>query len=293
MLRKALAQRVNAATLPLDEPSSKDILDYLDCDNAPIYSQKVLKRLIVLTESQGKEVDGDIIARYAELMASPATASEDGPVIYNFGDFKLSIEEDHDVFLRDGSTGYRTWEASLGAADYFLRNWKKWRVAHTNVLELGAGRGLVGLILANWGFKVTLTDGDPAIVGGLEKSVALNGVTNAQCQVLDFNDPPENLDPDFIIACDVLYDPSIFTGFLNCIKSLGVPTVISSSIRNVDSYKTFLSMAVESFEIESLATYGPGSCSEFFWFPPGPPIELVMLRPRPGLQSGGEGSSLF
>lgn len=281
MIRQALVQRVNASALPFEDPDTKNILNYLDCDNAPKYSQQVLKRLIVLTESQGKEVDGEIIATYAILIASHGgNAIEDGPVVYDLGQFKLSIEEDHDVLLRAGSTGYRTWEASLGAADYFLNNGLDYLATRRSVVELGSGTGLVGLILAKLGFDITLTDGDPSIIGRLEKTVESNQITNARCQLLDFYCAPEDLKPDLVVASDVLYDPSLFSGVLGCMKALGAPTIISTTLRNTDSYNEFLSMVSDSFEIEKLATYDPCTSSKYFWFPPGPPIEVAMFKPR-------------
>eukprot|EP00929_Paragymnodinium_shiwhaense_P028902 TRINITY_DN16678_c0_g1_i1.p1 TRINITY_DN16678_c0_g1~~TRINITY_DN16678_c0_g1_i1.p1 ORF type:complete len:411 (-),score=57.28 TRINITY_DN16678_c0_g1_i1:685-1917(-) len=51
------------------------------------------------------------------------------------------------------------------------------------VLELGAGLGLSGLLLARLGRKVILSDREPVLLGRLEENIALNGVQD-NCRAL-------------------------------------------------------------------------------------------------------------
>ena len=57
--------------------------------------------------------------------------------------------------IAHGTTGHRTWEASLYLCQYLFR--QKWLPQLKNILEIGAGTGLVSTALALAGHQVTLS----------------------------------------------------------------------------------------------------------------------------------------
>ncbi len=73
------------------------------------------------------------------------------------------------------------------------------------VLELGAGLGVVGLALAQAGRRVTITDYDADALAFVAASAALNGVTPAGIELLDWRHPPPRRF-DHVVAADVLYE---------------------------------------------------------------------------------------
>ncbi|PNT65746.1 hypothetical protein BRADI_3g01870v3 [Brachypodium distachyon] len=83
-----------------------------------------------------------------------------------------------------------------------------------DILELGAGTSLPGLVAAKVGANVTLTDiADNTEV--LDNIRQICGVNDANCNVLgltwgDWDEPIFDLHPDIILGADVLYDSAKF-----------------------------------------------------------------------------------
>lgn len=126
----------------------------------------------------------------------------------------------HEPGLTEDNLGLKTWGSSyvlssdLAMLDPFLdRTLAK---EDLNVLELGAGTGLVGLAMAaTWGCKVLLTD-LPETVPNLARNVSLNDEMfvgdkhSPRPSMLDWMNPPEPeaVDGpfDIVVAADPLYD---------------------------------------------------------------------------------------
>jgi len=78
------------------------------------------------------------------------------------------------------------------------------------VLELGAGVGLPALMIAEITKSIIISDYDSEAVELLQKNITHLQLQNAQAIKLDWNDLPENIDPELIILSDVNYDPTQF-----------------------------------------------------------------------------------
>ncbi|XP_074333030.1 uncharacterized protein LOC141670881 isoform X2 [Apium graveolens] len=96
---------------------------------------------------------------------------------------------------KDDQYGMFVWPCSIVLAEYVWQHRSRFSAA--NVIELGAGTSLPGLVAAKLGSNVTLTDDltRPEVVGltwGL------------------WDHPVFNLHPDIILGADVLYDTSAF-----------------------------------------------------------------------------------
>jgi predicted nicotinamide N-methyase len=86
------------------------------------------------------------------------------------------------------------------------------------VLELGAGIGLPSLLMASEAKTIQVSDYDSEAVELLRKNIAHLQLQNVQALQMDWNDLPENIDPEVIILSDVNYDPTQFESLTKLIQ---------------------------------------------------------------------------
>ena len=100
-------------------------------------------------------------------------------------------------------------------------------LAGKSVLELGAGTGLVSVILSSLCKRVITSDKDTNILDLIESNLnrnkhLKNNKCDINCMIIDWN-LPEQIEfegisgIDFIVACDVAYDPDISDSFISCL----------------------------------------------------------------------------
>ena len=87
------------------------------------------------------------------------------------------------------------------------------------VLELGAGIGLPSLIMASEAKTIQVSDYDSEAVELLRKNIAYLQLQNVQALQIDWNDLPENINPEVIILSDVNYDPIQFETLTKLIEN--------------------------------------------------------------------------
>ncbi|KAI0673724.1 putative methyltransferase-domain-containing protein [Trametes maxima] len=132
--------------------------------------------------------------------------------------------------IESGTTGLRTWSASLILAQYLLKN--PALVQDKRVLELGCGIGFLGMIVASMQLEddvapasLWLTDVNEAVLQRCEDNLRLRCNQshlhpNLNLRTLDWFDAMDaesgsiqaffaEARPDVILGADVVYDPSI------------------------------------------------------------------------------------
>lgn len=84
--------------------------------------------------------------------------------------------ENRGLILSSGTTGFRTWEAALHLGTYLSTSAGKDLIRGKNVVELGAGTGLVSIFCAKelHANKVLATDRDPALISNIQRCVSQN-----------------------------------------------------------------------------------------------------------------------
>lgn len=84
--------------------------------------------------------------------------------------------ENRGLILSSGTTGFRTWEAALHLGTYLSTPTGMTLIRGKNVVELGAGTGLVSMYCAKYlhANKVRATDRDPALISNIQHCVSLN-----------------------------------------------------------------------------------------------------------------------
>jgi len=129
--------------------------------------------------------------------------------------------------------GHQLWPAAHVAAQYaLLQSADLWRGAR--VLELGAGCGLTGLLVACLGAHVTLSDLPDVVDGPLAQNVAANEQLVAHCgggsiraAPLAWGDARHIADLgdnwDVLLCCDVVYRKHLFQPLVNTLRALAKP----------------------------------------------------------------------
>jgi len=93
-----------------------------------------------------------------------------------------------------------------------------------NVLELGSGTGLVGLVAGHLGARVCITDQGP-LIPIMERNISLNNLqSNVIAAELDWAKPlPELQRPDIVLAADCVYFEPAFPLLVSTLAALVPP----------------------------------------------------------------------
>ncbi|RLN10714.1 hypothetical protein BBJ28_00015981 [Nothophytophthora sp. Chile5] len=148
--------------------------------------------------------------------------------------------------------GLKLWEAGWMLAEYVLAHDLEFR--DKTVLELGAGVGFTGLVLACAcrAKRVMLTDYAPNVMQNLRYNVEVNAGKfrcPVEVQVLDWDtwQPDNDVDnqPDVLLAGDCVYDVDSFPSLMRVLQGfLGSKTqreaIFASTIRNQKTFQAFL-----------------------------------------------------
>ena len=123
--------------------------------------------------------------------------------------------------------------------------------AGTEVLEIGAGGGLCGLVTAARGFNVTLTDLEPAALLFSRINALKNGLADrVTVQKADFT--RDRLGKRFgcIVGCEVLYDDAVFSPLLEFLDhhlAEGPGAEVLLALDQKRTGKVFFNKAQEAF----------------------------------------------
>lgn len=237
-------------SLPLSEDSQNEILNTLvDISHTnKHYSMCILKKLIDIFEN---EKDMEINESYYEylmewLQSKPLKPTDTDIITYTFDNrSEIKIRESPNLISGLGTTGLRTWEASLYLSNYLMD-----KQLDGDIVELGCGTGIVSIsILKNSLFKSRLyiTDGDSQLVERVKDNIEMNGVTrtdNYEIRKLWWGEDylPDNVRT--LVAADVTYDSGIIPELIQVINegmSQGsVQTaIIAATKRNEDTLKVW------------------------------------------------------
>ena len=111
------------------------------------------------------------------------------------------------------------WPAAVKTAELVLRlSWP----AQLRALELGCGVGLTGIAALQAGQAVTFSDHATGAVQMAQGNADRNGFSDVPGLVFDWQEPPE-LQFDFLLASDVLYEFASHTPLLKTLHAMLAP----------------------------------------------------------------------
>ena len=107
---------------------------------------------------------------------------------------------------------------SMATAVYHAAEWP----SGSEVLELGAGLGVVGLASMLRGDRVVFSDYDETALHVCRLNARLNGLADPELMKIDWRDPPERHFP-VIIGCEVTYDAATHAALLELFDKMLAP----------------------------------------------------------------------
>ncbi|XP_076250013.1 protein-lysine N-methyltransferase EEF2KMT [Rhynchophorus ferrugineus] len=243
------------------------------------YQKVFIKHLLRTLENKGCEVHDDIYSVYGRLVA--LTYNSDCFKHYIIDSTKgIIILKENNCLISEGTTGLRTWQASLALSEWALKN--KHFVEDKTVLELGSGIGLTGLTvtLKCNPKKYFFSDCHNSVLTTLCENIFLN--TSNQSVNIDLNElitlhleltnkteisvlklPWEEVDEDLslklgeidiILAADVVYDNELFKPLLQALRIISKyckskQIILACTERNTSTLEEFLTLGGNLFLI--------------------------------------------
>jgi len=191
--------------MPTSDPTAPDTLEIRELP------QPVLNQPIELPVIPGGWTEREwVIEGHSFQLTLPAVP-----------DAFLEDPEVHAAFDRDEYMPYWAflWPAALKMVTAILRS--DWP-AGTQVLEIGAGIGIVGLAGLARGLNVTISDYEPKAVQLALYNVRKNGYERGEGLVLDWRTPPSR-QFQYIWGCELLYEDRHHEPLLELIRRMLVP----------------------------------------------------------------------
>jgi hypothetical protein len=169
----------------------------------------------------------------------------------------ITLLENRALISAGGTTGLRTWEASLHLGEYLCRNQDL--VRDKCVLELGAGTGYLSILCAKYlqCRHVIASDGSDQVVNNFPESLVLNCLEKSSSidpvvllwgeESLETEDQQwtQMYTPDVVLGADITYDDSVIPLLVHTLFQLfqlnpHVEVLITATQRNERTFQVFL-----------------------------------------------------
>ncbi|XP_061743117.1 methyltransferase like 21e isoform X2 [Nerophis ophidion] len=176
---------------------------------------------------------------------------------YIFSDLEIRIKESTDLY------GAVLWPSAMVLCHFLETNCDTYNLMDKNLIELGAGTGLVSIVSSLLGAKVTSTD-LPDVLGNLQCNISRN--TKGRCKYtplvteLVWGPDVEQRFPhsthcfDYILAADVVYAHPYLDQLLDTFTHLcqGNTQILWAMRFRLDAENTFVERFREGFHLEEL-----------------------------------------
>ncbi|XP_062138294.1 protein-lysine N-methyltransferase EEF2KMT [Drosophila sulfurigaster albostrigata] len=273
------------------------------------YQEAFVKRLLQLLKDH-EDLHDDIFDSMCGQLAkaslddavSDGTSSSTTTSSYAYKHYVLQPGQhitlrESNSFVSEGTTGLCTWEAALALADYLLQHANL--LAGKHVLELGAGAGLLGILLKHRSLQlqvgqVLLTDGSAPCVQLMRHNIALNFkdvddvVATPQCAELRWNrvaqfEWSKYAIPDLLLAADVVYDETQFEWLLQALDYIfdlaqnRCQMLLASTVRNVDTLHKFM-VKLEEHHYQVTPCANVSACASHFCRDHTAAVQIVCIK---------------
>lgn len=292
---------IDELVFPLDEVQQDKILAVLReiSQSNTYYSMNIIKKLIDKLERSNTEINESYYECLMEWLSSESLKPTDLDLItYTFTkQHQIVIHESPNLISGLGTTGLRTWEASLFLSQYLLES--SIPNSRDDILELGCGTGMVSISMLKqqqnenvekYG-KLYITDGDSQLFQRVKENIELNHINltsnDYEIRKLWWGEDyiPESVKT--LIAADVTYDASVIPDLVHVINEGmtegKVETVyIAATRRNEETlhvWEKWLDMGVtdQTWTWEIIATHNPMTKGTLFYGITPIPISLYRI----------------
>ncbi|XP_067322956.1 protein-lysine methyltransferase METTL21E-like isoform X1 [Anolis sagrei] len=157
---------------------------------------------------EGQNGDEEIVAEIMGRCFSPSVITTQPWEEFTFAGHKIKIREGIDSY------GAVVWPSALVLCHFLEKNVKSYNIDDKNVIEIGAGTGLVSIVASLLGARVIATD-LPELIGNLQYNVLKNSKMKCKHEPqvkelfwgvdLEKNFPKSSCQFDYILAADVVY----------------------------------------------------------------------------------------
>lgn len=226
------------------------------------YQLNFLQNLITTLNHTTDEVHDDIYDYFCNLKITDR--DEDFTYrhfIYDDNDHSVVLKEAQSI-ISCGTTGLRTWSAAFKLIDWAVQH--KDLLAGKDIIELGSGTGLAGLLI----FRLCqlkslcLTDCHQKVLDLLKENIRLNQELSITVEELWWGDNLHHRQlleslkspPDYILASDVIYDEVLFEPLMKTVKFIfslnkDCKFVIVCTVRNEETLANFVNFLQKDGEI--------------------------------------------
>ena len=135
-----------------------------------------LRKALVWDDEEAVDIAASVIAS-----CSGYTARGPGTRTQTFGEHSVAV---HETDYVEGGLGWRVWASGVVMCRELIARHREIGLHGADVLEVGAGCGVVGFLAARLGARrVTFTDYLPGLLSNLDRSVELNAEACDGCEL--------------------------------------------------------------------------------------------------------------
>lgn len=305
-----LNQRVPVNKLKLEKITTQKEVNQLNSvlslisNSNPYYVKSFLSINLPILEAQndttGLELDSlyDLLSEV--MMSRPLPVESKDLITYNLNsNTEIKIWESPNLISGQGTTGLRTWEASLYLCEYILQN--ELEFVNKDIIELGCGTGIIGILLLKLSSQghssVCLTDGDENVVKQVYNNLEANGLVDLEEQRFELKRLFWGQDKiekkfDLLVGADITYDGSVIPFLIEpLIQALGngcEKCIISATERNTETLKIFeKSLSENNLKFEVVSTKpsnllgdddGESTQKSLMFYRPSPQIKIYEIK---------------
>ena len=137
------------------------------------------------------------------------------------GDVSIVCKTKRDIAMEtpedkrdDESLGWgywnRIWPSSVAFSEYLIQQYFPLELAGTQVLEIGCGTGVPGVVAAKLGAFTTFSDMVPVTLEGAKETCSLNHIPNFATRIMDWSEKLHLKERyDLVLGCEVFYEEAI------------------------------------------------------------------------------------
>lgn len=213
----------------------------------PKHAQSLLEAVVRTCESERIPVAEIVYEQLAKSLTSSFIPDHCFGQ-YHVDDVCVIFETDAtsaSAFVREGSTGFCTWEAGKCLSWFLCENY---RYNNESILELGCGTGVTGIVVAKYlgldDGTYTFSDYHESTLDQARRNCKINNVHGQFKRIDILDNQRENLiTTDVVVGADILYDEELCSGLVEWLSNSEISqfkeALIMSTIRTDSTYESF------------------------------------------------------